>query len=539
MLYGGPLGTYLSGYYGPGSSKSGSPSFTSTGSGPSATSSYSRPRTGRYRTPSAYGVTSSGTSATTSLAPNSSRSNFYTPQTRRKYSDENIYRTSSIESPGVNRSRYTTPSGTPVNLNNSSTTGSSGYYSRPSPSYTSSSSASTVLSPSTVTPSATTVALVSPPPSSYARAATLSPYDSVPRRSQSQNRSRRLYEPLYFPHFRFTQGAVEPNLDYKRLYESEKADNQDLKTQIEKAQAELRELRAKVDEARRLPSQQQHSSQRINSFDSDQRMLEELRATSEKLKAEHRALTGILASNALTATKQLCSMISAGNARFFAVVVSNPPNSPSTPPLSISYVAALYGLPVIVAKASARKSPLPATRSVARSHFPLVSLEGLCSLTSLPTWSSSMSDNIVHWKTSVSARQAAFSNKYAHASFLRTVPPYVQEAKIWAQLIGAFEWHEVIIIHSDNNHDSKALIARLEAARQTVDFKSLSTETKVLSAKIKAKMSADVPNISTITASINCSKTSTQSPIKPVPPKMLPTATPVEATNDDMKLRYC
>ncbi|VUZ42469.1 unnamed protein product [Hymenolepis diminuta] len=288
MLYGGPLGTYLSGYYGPGSSKSGSPSFTSTGSGPSATSSYSRSRTGRYRTPSAYGVTSGGTSATTSLTPNSSRSNFYTPQTRRKYSDE------SIESPAVNRSRFTTSSGTPVNLNNNSTTGSSGYYSRPSPSYTSSSSASTVLSSSTVTPSATTVALVSPPPSSYARAATLSPYDSVPRRSQSQNRSRRLYEPLYFPHFRFAHGAVEPNLDYKRLYESEKADNQDLKTQIEKAQAELRELRAKVDESRRLPSQQQHSTQRINSFDSDQRMLEELRTTSEKLKAEHRALTGVI-----------------------------------------------------------------------------------------------------------------------------------------------------------------------------------------------------------------------------------------------------
>ncbi|VUZ42468.1 unnamed protein product [Hymenolepis diminuta] len=145
----------------------------------------------------------------------------------------------------------------------------------------------------------------------------------------------------------------------------------------------------------------------------------DIRAHVNEKQISFTALTEILASNALTATKQLCSMISAGNARFFAVVVSNPPNSPSTPPLSISYVAALYGLPVI----------------------------------------------------GVSTRQAAFSNKYAHASFLRTVPPYVEEAKIWAQLISVFEWHEMIIIHSDNNHDSKALIARLEAARQTVDFK--------------------------------------------------------------------
>ncbi|VDN96096.1 unnamed protein product [Rodentolepis nana] len=199
----------------------------------------------------------------------------------------------------VNRSRYTASSGTPVNLNNSSTnsstTGSSGYYSRPSPSYTSSSSASTVLSSSSVPPSATTGALVNPPPSSYARAATLSPYDSVPRQSQPQNRSRRQQEAIYFPyHFRFKQWAVEPNLDYKRLYEAEKADNKELKNQIEKAQAELLELRTKVDEARRMPAQQQQSSQRINYNESDQRLLEELRAASEKLKAEHRALTGVI-----------------------------------------------------------------------------------------------------------------------------------------------------------------------------------------------------------------------------------------------------
>ncbi|VDM35631.1 unnamed protein product [Hydatigera taeniaeformis] len=89
MLYGGPLGTYLSGYYAPGSAKSGSPSFTSTGSGPPSSSGLTRPRGGRYRAPSAYGAPSGGTNSSGSLStPPSSRSTFYTPQTRRKYSDD-------------------------------------------------------------------------------------------------------------------------------------------------------------------------------------------------------------------------------------------------------------------------------------------------------------------------------------------------------------------------------------------------------------------------------------------------------------------
>ncbi|VDD76136.1 unnamed protein product [Mesocestoides corti] len=118
-------------------------------------------------------------------------------------------------------------------------------------------------------------------------------------------------------------------------------------------------------------------------------------------------------------------MFAAGKGRLFAVVVSSPPKFPTAPPLSISYVAALYGVPVI----------------------------------------------------GVSTRQAVFSDKYAHATFLRTVPPYSLESQVWVELISAFDWHEVVLIHSDNNQDAKALLAYLEHSQQAVDFKISQTIT--------------------------------------------------------------
>ncbi|KAL5965380.1 Glutamate NMDA receptor subunit 1 [Taenia solium] len=151
--------------------------------------------------------------------------------------------------------------------------------------------------------------------------------------------------------------------------------------------------------------------------------ISDVRAHVNGRKVSFTPLTELLASNALKASKQLCSMFAAGKGRLFAVVVSSPPNFSTTSPLSISYVAALYGVPVI----------------------------------------------------GVSTRQAVFSDKYAHVSFLRTVPPFSLEARVWADLIATFEWHEVVLIHSDNCQDAKALIAYLELARQTVDFKITQT----------------------------------------------------------------
>lgn len=78
--------------------------------------------------------------------------------------------------------------------------------------------------------------------------------------------------------FSFRSILQESNLDYKRLYEAERQDTQELRAQIDRAQQELRELRAQVEGARRLPSQQQQqkqqqqNSQQHHCNDADQRV---------------------------------------------------------------------------------------------------------------------------------------------------------------------------------------------------------------------------------------------------------------------------
>ncbi|KAF8569912.1 hypothetical protein P879_03250 [Paragonimus westermani] len=119
----------------------------------------------------------------------------------------------------------------------------------------------------------------------------------------------------------------------------------------------------------------------------------------------------ILALNALKATEQVCSLFNATEGRMFALIVSHPPGAVGAPPLSVSFTCSFYFLPTI----------------------------------------------------GVSARQAVFSDKYSHASFLRTVPPFSREAGIWADLIIAFGWKEVCVIHSDDQ-DAKTLLSGLERA---------------------------------------------------------------------------
>ncbi|CAL8100359.1 unnamed protein product [Calicophoron daubneyi] len=119
----------------------------------------------------------------------------------------------------------------------------------------------------------------------------------------------------------------------------------------------------------------------------------------------------ILSINALKATDQVCSLFNLTSGRIFALIISHPSGASGAPPLSVSFTSSFYYLPTI----------------------------------------------------GVSARQAVFSDKYSHASFLRTVPPFSREAEIWADLIIAFQWREVCVIHSDDQ-DAKFLMSRLERA---------------------------------------------------------------------------
>lgn len=66
----------------------------------------------------------------------------------------------------------------------------------------------------------------------------------------------------------------------------------------------------------------------------------------------------------------------------------------------------------------------------------------------------------------ISSRDAAFSDKNIHVSFLRTVPPYYHQADVWLEMLNHFGYTKVIIIHSSDT-DGRAMLGRFQTASQT------------------------------------------------------------------------
>uniref|UniRef100_A0A336KU67 Glutamate [NMDA] receptor subunit 1 n=1 Tax=Culicoides sonorensis TaxID=179676 RepID=A0A336KU67_CULSO len=66
----------------------------------------------------------------------------------------------------------------------------------------------------------------------------------------------------------------------------------------------------------------------------------------------------------------------------------------------------------------------------------------------------------------ISSRDAAFSDKNIHVSFLRTVPPYYHQADVWLEMLNHFAYTKVIIIHSSDT-DGRAILGRFQTTSQT------------------------------------------------------------------------
>uniref|UniRef100_A0A0X3PZU4 Protein phosphatase 1 regulatory subunit 12B n=1 Tax=Schistocephalus solidus TaxID=70667 RepID=A0A0X3PZU4_SCHSO len=226
MLYGGPLGTYLSGYYAPGAgstaavpptaSSSASSVYPISSSGTTGAGGLTRSRSSRFRTPSSYTVSSTGAGAASASVPNN-RSSFFTPQT----SSDSKKRFTSTGSGSTSTTRYTRPS------------------------YT------------------TTVS-------------------STPLASSSMS-----------PGLESSAGP-----DYKALYEAEKSETTQLRTSISAKQKQLDEIRLQLEDTRKAhhpaDPDQRKAERQISDREEEMKVLEALRAESEKLKAEHRALTRVV-----------------------------------------------------------------------------------------------------------------------------------------------------------------------------------------------------------------------------------------------------
>nr|CAG4639777.1 EOG090X00ST [Daphnia pulex] len=68
----------------------------------------------------------------------------------------------------------------------------------------------------------------------------------------------------------------------------------------------------------------------------------------------------------------------------------------------------------------------------------------------------------------ISSREAAFSDKNIHVSFLRTVAPFFHQADVWAALLRHFHFWQVMVIHSADV-DGYSLLNRLQTQFQSND----------------------------------------------------------------------
>ncbi|EAT39625.1 AAEL008587-PA [Aedes aegypti] len=66
----------------------------------------------------------------------------------------------------------------------------------------------------------------------------------------------------------------------------------------------------------------------------------------------------------------------------------------------------------------------------------------------------------------ISSRDAAFSDKNIHVSFLRTVPPFYHQADVWLEMLSHFGYTKVIVIHSSDT-DGRAILGRFQTTSQT------------------------------------------------------------------------
>ncbi|KAH9589781.1 hypothetical protein MS3_00002719 [Schistosoma haematobium] len=290
MLYGGPLGTYLSGL----SSTSSSPSSSSTNAtsylnssssvynSPSNSTNYYSGISGLRRSSSRYRNSTSGNNLSTTstslnttnssnISNNNSNSNtvsgtnpyssYYTPPVRRKYG------TPETDTPKP--SRYLTRT-QGLSSNSGSGIVSVG-----------------VGSSCSVTGTST---------SSY------SGLPQYPRRSPNKIGSNTNYTVggigTSSSWNSDLSSAASKTPNYKQLYEEEKLLTNGLREEVKAAQKELKELEDALENSvgRRRPSEveQRKMERRISECEQELKLIEKLRAESEKLHAEHRALIRVV-----------------------------------------------------------------------------------------------------------------------------------------------------------------------------------------------------------------------------------------------------
>lgn len=123
----------------------------------------------------------------------------------------------------------------------------------------------------------------------------------------------------------------------------------------------------------------------------------------------------VLNPNPIRSAMDVCEKLIANGV---AVVIVSHPRDELSPPISVSYACSFYWIPVV----------------------------------------------------GISSRETIFSDKSIHESFLRTVPPYSDQAYVWLGLLKKFAWSKVILLTS-NDQDSRMIATKFTGLAEKNNIK--------------------------------------------------------------------
>ncbi|KAG0418372.1 hypothetical protein HPB47_004894, partial [Ixodes persulcatus] len=150
---------------------------------------------------------------------------------------------------------------------------------------------------------------------------------------------------------------------------------------------------------------------------------------------------------------------------FHIGAVVNPPDSTSYFAQAIEDAVAEHGITLYAQTVHMNSNPIRIAQSVCEN---LISSQVFAVVISHPV-SGELSPAAVSYTCGfynvpvigISSRHSSLSDKNLHRTFLRTVPPYSQQADVWVELLQFLKYRCVVFIHSSDN-DGRATLGRFQ-----------------------------------------------------------------------------
>ncbi|XP_070383015.1 glutamate [NMDA] receptor subunit 1-like isoform X1 [Dermacentor albipictus] len=150
---------------------------------------------------------------------------------------------------------------------------------------------------------------------------------------------------------------------------------------------------------------------------------------------------------------------------FHIGAVVNPPDSTSYFAQAIEDAVGEHGITLYAQTVHMNSNPIRIAQSVCEN---LISAQVFAVVISHPV-SGELSPAAVSYTCGfynvpvlgISSRHSSLSDKNLHRTFLRTVPPYSQQADVWVELLQFLKYRCVVFIHSSDN-DGRATLGRFQ-----------------------------------------------------------------------------